>query len=92
MFGRATITLGIGPHSSYVLLSRIAVQRSSVGCLSVCYDHEPSKNWWTDRNAVWDLESSGPKGEYDWTLHVQRRCGLVSNYFVHLLRLRLITL
>jgi len=26
-----------------------------------------------------------PPGEYDWTVHVQRRCGLISNYFDHLL-------
>jgi len=26
-----------------------------------------------------------PPGEYDWTVHVQRRCGLMSNYFDHVL-------
>jgi len=25
-----------------------------------------------------------PPGEYEWTVHVQRRCGLMSNYFDHL--------
>jgi len=28
-----------------------------------------------------------PPGEYDWTVHVWRRCGLMSNYFDHLLLL-----
>ena len=26
-----------------------------------------------------------PPEEYDWTIHVRRRCGLMSNYFDHLL-------
>jgi len=26
-----------------------------------------------------------PPEEYDWTVHVRRRCGLMSNYFDHLL-------
>jgi len=26
-----------------------------------------------------------PPGEYDWTLHLQRQCSLMSNYFDHLL-------
>jgi len=26
-----------------------------------------------------------PPGEYDWTVRVRRRCGLMSNYFDHLL-------
>jgi len=25
-----------------------------------------------------------PHGEYDWAVHVRRRCGLISNYFDHL--------
>jgi len=61
-------------------------------CRSVCHSSEPCKNRWTDRDAVWDL-SGGPKetcirwcctlappGEYHWTVHVRRRCGLLSNY------------
>jgi len=28
-----------------------------------------------------------PPGEYNWTAHVRRRCGLMSNYFDHLLQL-----
>jgi len=63
---------------------------------SVWDSSEPCKNGWTDRNSVWDLDSGGPKkalsgavhlvplSEYQWTNHVQRRCGLLSNYFYHL--------
>jgi len=64
---------------------------------------------WTDRFAVWIVDSGGPKeaqvqsyssgganvpswegtlappGEYDWTVRLLRRCGLMSNYFDHLL-------
>jgi len=25
-----------------------------------------------------------PRGKYDWTIHMQRWCGLMSNYFDHL--------
>ena len=28
-----------------------------------------------------------PPAEYDWTIHLRRRCGLMSNYFDHLLLL-----
>jgi len=62
---------------------------------------------WTDRFAVWIVDSGGPKeaqvqsyspggasvptwegtlappGEYDWTVCLRRRCGLMSNYFDH---------
>ena len=34
--------------------------RSSVVCLSVCHDREPCKNGWTDRDAVWVVDSGGP--------------------------------
>ena len=29
--------------------------------------------------------TSAPHGEYGWTIYARRRCGLVSNYFDHLL-------
>jgi len=69
------------------------------------------QNGWSDRFAVWVVDSGGPKeaqvqsyspscanvpswegtpappGEYDWTVRLQRRCGLTSNYFDHLLEL-----
>jgi len=32
-----------------------------------------------------------PPEEYDWTVHARRRCGLMSNYFDHLLLLGCIT-
>ena len=60
----------------------------------VCLSCEPS----TDQDAVWDVDSGGPKeagtrrgctltppGEYDLTVHVWRRCGFMSNYVDHLL-------
>jgi len=66
----------------------------SVG-LSVCHDREPCKNRYTDRDAVWGVDSGGPKEayirrgctlappcEYGWTVHVRWRCGL----FVKFLR------
>jgi len=28
---------------------------------SVCHDREPRKNGWTDRDAVWDVDSGGPR-------------------------------
>ena len=56
-----------------------------------------AKNGWTDRDAVWDVDSCEPEepcvrwgctlvqpGEYDWTVRVHRRCGLMSNVFYHL--------
>jgi len=30
-------------------------------CLSVCHDREACKNGWTDQDAVWDVDSDGPK-------------------------------
>ena len=30
-------------------------------CRSVCHDREPCKNGWTDRDAIWDVDSGGPK-------------------------------
>jgi len=31
-----------------------------------------------------------PPGEYDWTVRLRRRCGLMSNYFDHLLDLAML--
>ena len=67
----------------------------SVG-VSVCHTSEPCKNSWTDQDAIRGVELSGPKdvlggctlappGEYQWTVHVRRRCGHLSNYTEHLL-------
>jgi len=33
-------------------------------CLSVCNDHEPSKNSWTAQDAIWVVDSGGPKKLY----------------------------
>jgi len=50
---------------------------------------ELCKNGWTNRDAVWGMDSGGPReaclrcgctlappNEYDWTVHVRRRCSL----------------
>ena len=72
-----------------------------IGAPIVKYRHfcrKLCKNGWTDRFAVWVVDSSGPKeaqvqsyssGEYDWTVCLRRRCGLnlMSNYFDQLLLL-----
>ena len=34
---------------------------SSMVCLSVCYNLQPSKNGWTDWDAIWGVDSSWPK-------------------------------
>jgi len=71
-------------------------KRNSVVCLSVFHDCEPRKNGWTDRDAIWDVRwareacikwscTLAQPGEYDRTVHVRQRHGLISNYFDHLL-------
>jgi len=42
----------------------------SVG-LPLCNDCEPFKNGWTDRDAVWDVDSGGPRnyGCPEWSTH-----------------------
>jgi len=37
------------------------------------------------RHGVYMGCTLAPPGEYDWTVHVRRRFGLMSNYFDHLL-------
>jgi len=60
----------------------------------------PCKNDWTSQDALWDVDSGGPKEpcirwgahwrhlvnstEYHWTVLVCRQCGFLSNYFEHL--------
>jgi len=66
-----------------------------IACLLVCHSSEPCKNG--DRDNIWNLYSGGPKeacvmwgctlvppGECHWTIHACQRCGLLSNYFGHL--------
>jgi len=36
---------------------------------------------------TWEGSTLAPPGEYDWTVHLQRRCGLMSNYFDYLLKM-----
>jgi len=65
--------------------------------LSVCQDHDPCKNGWTDRDAVWHV---GPRNHVFhgvligaiWWIRLNRpvwhwqRCQ-ITNYFIHLLNL-----
>jgi len=64
---------------------------------SVCHSREPFKNGWTDRDAIWHglrwakgsmCQMGGcilaQPGKCDWTVHVRRHCGLILNYFDHL--------
>jgi len=55
-----------------VLDAAYCYRRSSVVCLfvglSVCHDHEPCKNCWTDGDAVWALTGVGPRN-YVWSPH-----------------------
>jgi len=67
-------------------------------CQSVCHDREPCKNGRTDRDAVWGMDSGGPKeacvrwGSAHWrnlanTTEPSVCCGdaaFLSNYFDHL--------
>jgi len=39
-------------------------------------------------NRIWQVApmcTLVPSGEYDWTIHLLRQCGFMSNYFYHLL-------
>jgi len=36
-------------------------------------------------NVPWWEVTLAPPGDYDWTVRLRRRCGLMSNYFDHLL-------
>jgi len=100
-FAIVAIVVVIWPHRSttYVYAS-YCYRPSSVVCRSVGHTSDPCKNGWSERDAVWVEHSSGPKeacirwcaqctlappGEYHWTVDVRRRCGLLSNYFDHLL-------
>jgi len=65
---------------------------------SVCHTREPCQNGGTNRYVVWVVDLGGskeacvwwwctlaPPGGYNWIVHVQRWCGLMSNYLDHLL-------
>ena len=71
------------PRTRPVVTDGLAYSMSD--CLSVCHDRETCKNRLTDQHAVWVVNSGGPRKqgctlalpcEYDWTVHVRRRCGL----------------
>jgi len=46
-----------------------------------------SQNWYSANCGVLHGCTLAPPGEDDWTVHVRWRCGLVSDYFDHLLLL-----
>ena len=55
-----------------------------------------ANKWWWWRwhvvTVIWHNLTDGslaPPGEYDWAAHLRQRCGLMSNYFDHLLSLLL---
>jgi len=89
----------------YLLFTSAAISPNySIGT----FCRELYRSGWTDRFAVWVVDSGGPKeaqvqsylsggadvltregllappGEYDSTVSLRRRCGLMSNYFDHL--------
>ena len=54
--------LVIRPHGSTIEMQAIVTNWvvQSV-CRSVCHSTESCKNGWTDRDAIWDVNSGGPK-------------------------------
>ena len=59
---------------------------------SVCHDHEPCKNGWTNGDGLWVVDSGRAILSTGNTVHVWWRCGLLSNYSDHLLLLYLLLL
>jgi len=72
----------------------------SVCLLSVCHDHEPCKNCWTDRDAIGMWTRVGPRkivldgglgciltqpGKHGWTIHMGSDVVFLPNYSDHLL-------
>jgi len=97
-------TYWMGSRSSHVKVQFLGERTMTrKAFLSNLFCRELHKNGWTARNAVSVVDSGGPKeallcgmhtgvapsGEYQWTVCVRRRCGLLSNYFDHLLLLLL---
>ena len=58
----STLTASIRPHRSTTYLDAAYCYRpTSVVCRSVCHTSEPCRNGWTDRDAVRDEDSGGPR-------------------------------
>ena len=80
----------------------LVLQASHVPWWSACVCAWDLQKWMNRstikiRYAFWEQTRVGPSGgtlaphgEYDWTVHARRRCGLVSSYFVCLVLLLLI--
>ena len=70
----------ISPSEGAILWKEEPTVSIGTFCRELC------KNGQTDRFAVWIVDSRlAPPGEYDLTVHLWRRCGLMSNYFDQLL-------
>ena len=62
-------------------------------CRSVCHDREPCKIGWTDRDAVWDVDSGGHKEACTrgvdigatWRIRLKRPCAAVMRLHFKLL-------
>jgi len=67
--------------SHYYVDAAYCYRRSSVVCLSVCRsvcgNREPSKNGWTDRDAVWGADSGGPRNHVLHIVSVSPREGAI---------------
>jgi len=87
------------PHHSTMYIDMACCYRpSSLVCLSICHSSETCKNGWTDRDAVWVVDSGGPKKPcIRWCAHwhdltnaiapsmSSSDVAFLSNYFDHLL-------
>jgi len=50
-------------------------------CLSVCHSREPCKNGWTERYAVWDVDSGGLKEAcVRWGAHWRNLANTIKPY------------
>jgi len=66
-----------------------AMSRCTTVCLSVCPPQLSNLNTLLTAGGWSSMVGCtlAPPGEYHWIVHVRRRCGLLSNYFDHLLLL-----
>ena len=84
----------IGPHHSTTYVdAAYCYHPSSEVCLSVSNSCKPCKNGWTDRDAVWVVDSGGPKEECvtgghigeTWQIRLNRPCAAAMRPYVKLL-------
>ena len=75
----------IRPHRSTTYVDAAYCYRpSSVVCRSVCHSSESCKNGWTDRDAVWVMDSDGPKESHmlDRGPQVPRDVAMATNFWL----------